>query len=457
MATATTQARASAAQAYIATLRHWRAERGFTQSRLAQVMNYDQSYVNKVEGGRTRPSEDFSRRADEALNANGELWRAWQQYRRVSDQSVTHGHAARTSAGLLVPSAAGWTSPPPDSVDTGSPSGLHVVDGGEAEAFEVMEMMRRAERSEVGKATIEALHAVVDRLARDYPTVPSRVLREQIRTRLDYVVRLLEGRTTLAEHRDLLVVAGWLSTLLGCVQWDEGRKQAAAASRDMAFQLGKEADHTEIQAWSYEMQAWFALTEGRHRDVTISAKNGRAISSNSHAAVQLAVQEAKGWARLGDLPKAEEAMRAGEQAMNQLPSPTHPEHHFVFDPTKFLFYAAAIYQWAGEDEPAEEYSEAMFDQCVLPNGTTRWPMRFSETQVGMGIITARRGDLDAALQYGTRALGYERVSAPSLLARAQELDAVLQQLYPDEPGTREYHERYLKAQQRYDTPSTPKA
>jgi hypothetical protein len=68
------------------------------------------------------------------------------------------------------------------------------------------------------------------------------------------------ARLTLAQHRELLVTAGWLALLLGCVHYDLGEREQAEAARQAACQAGLQAGHGEIIAWSYEMAAWFALT-----------------------------------------------------------------------------------------------------------------------------------------------------------------------------------------------------
>ncbi|MEV0317143.1 helix-turn-helix domain-containing protein [Streptomyces sp. NPDC050658] len=44
---------------------------------LALAMGFDPSYVSHVESGRHNPSEEFSRLADEALNAGKAIWRRW--------------------------------------------------------------------------------------------------------------------------------------------------------------------------------------------------------------------------------------------------------------------------------------------------------------------------------------------------------------------------------------------
>lgn len=315
----------------------------------------------------------------------------------------------------------------------------------EDETFEVMEMVRRAERTDIGAGTLEGLHAAVHRLCCDYPSVPAAGLRDETERHLGYVLRLLDGRATLAQHRELLVIASWLSALLGCLQMDLGNRRAAEAGRDAAHHLGQEAGELPVVRWSHEMRAWFALTDGRYRDVTIYSRAGLDIGGEDSAAVQLALQEAKGWARLGDRQQAEAAIQRGAAILERLPVPEHPEHHFVFDPTKYAFYAAPVYQWLGDDTRAEEHAHEVFAQCVGPDGTTTSPMRLAEMQVVLGLVAIRHGDLDTAAEHGMRALAYDRKSGPSLLGRAGELDTALRRRFSHERATAEFHDRYALA------------
>lgn len=65
---------------FIAELQHWRRLRGLSQKQLAAQMGYDPSYISKIEGGHHRPTEDFAKRADNALHAGKTIWRRWREY-----------------------------------------------------------------------------------------------------------------------------------------------------------------------------------------------------------------------------------------------------------------------------------------------------------------------------------------------------------------------------------------
>ncbi|MEV0599862.1 helix-turn-helix transcriptional regulator [Streptomyces sp. NPDC050315] len=76
-----------AAEAYAAELARWREVRGMSKRALALAMGFDPSYVSHMESGRTEPREEFSRRADEALNAGKAIWKRWCDYEQAKTRS----------------------------------------------------------------------------------------------------------------------------------------------------------------------------------------------------------------------------------------------------------------------------------------------------------------------------------------------------------------------------------
>jgi len=98
----TTSPLADAAAAFAAELAQWRVRRGLSKKRLAAEMGFDPSYVSHVEGRRHRPTEDFAKRAEGVLRADGAIWSRFVEY---------HGlrHGTRGMPG--VPQADPWLPP----------------------------------------------------------------------------------------------------------------------------------------------------------------------------------------------------------------------------------------------------------------------------------------------------------------------------------------------------------
>ncbi len=65
-------------------------------------------------------------------------------------------------------------------------------------------------------------------------------------------------------------------------------------------------------------------------------------------------------------------------------------------------------------------------------------MRLAEARITLGVVAARQGDLDEAVNQGERALTGQRKSLPSLLMASRDLTRVLNDRYPTETGTRQY-------------------
>lgn len=315
----------------------------------------------------------------------------------------------------------------------------------ESELFNTMELARMADASDIGPGTLETIEEAVELLCRAYPSTPAAILKERTKQRLKYVMELLTGRVTLDQHREILVQAGWLAALLGCLHYDLGEREPAEAARQAAFQWGKQAGHGELMGWAYEMSAWFALTEGRYEDVVDAAQRGQAVAGASSAMVQLTLQEAKGQARLANRTESRQALERGAVILGKLATPTRPDHHFVFDHTKWIFYAATIYTWQGDDERAEEHAQEIISRHTRPDGTTNAPMRTANARVDLAIVNARRGNLDAAVDLGLSAFDFERRSLSDLISRGEDLDHVLRAKYGREKRAREFHEQLVTA------------
>ncbi|MEV0310242.1 hypothetical protein [Nonomuraea fuscirosea] len=315
----------------------------------------------------------------------------------------------------------------------------------EADLYGTMELAQQLQASDVGTGTLEALAEAVDLLCRAYPIVPAGTLRDRTQKRLAQINRLLSGRLTLDQHRELLVITGWLTALLGCVHYDLGEREEAETARRAAFEMGRQVGHGELMGWAHEMSAWFALVEGRYEDVVTAARMGQAVAGTSSAMVQLTLQEARGLARIGDRREADRALTRGAEVLSTLPMPEHPDHHFVFDHAKWVFYAATCYTWLSDDDRAEEHARETIQMHMRPDGTSNAPMRVADAHIDLGIVHARRGDLDAAVDQGLAAFDIDRRSLTDLVHRAGDLDRVLRQRYRREALAEEFHERFVTA------------
>jgi tetratricopeptide (TPR) repeat protein len=303
-----------------------------------------------------------------------------------------------------------------------------------------MELARLLDGADMGVGTLDALEEATDLLCRAYPKTPSSILKARIKKRLKHVIDLLGGRITIGQHRRLLVVAGWMIALLGCVHYDMQDPEEAEAARRTAQQIAKEADDPELLAWIYEMSAWFALVENRYEDVIEAAEAGLAIKNAGSVGVQLHLQEAKGYARLADARETHRALSEASTILGKLPSPEHPDNHFVFDHSKWMHYAATIYNWLEDDARAKEHAIEVIKDHRRPDGTTRAPMRTAEARLTLASVHAREGDLLAAVTWGKEAFEFETKPMADLVARGRDLDRFLQRSFGGHSLSLEFHE-----------------
>ena len=408
---------------------------GFTVSHLARrcemTITQVQDYIKR---GRQALSLDIFERVADGLHIPGRMLgmtrRPWegQQSAHVSSDS-----AAGTTATGNPGTSADLVSSAQESIQVASD-----IESGED--ADIMLMLQEADRTDIGPGTIESLYTLFDKLCRDYVSSPALEVQLGLKRLYARIMRLRQGRMTFGQHKELIALSAWATALLACVDWDMNEREAAETARAATLRFAKEIDHHELMAWSYEIQAWFALTEGRYSDVTSIAKAAQSIGGENSAIVQLIMQEARGWAKLGNRDAFELAIERAHNVLQKLPAVHYPRH-FVWDSTKFPFYVAACYQWLGEYDKAEEYATQVLRECEANGTTARSPMRLAEVYIILGLVYAHRGDLDAAVNSGLRALTYERKSGPSLLIRAAELNAAIAERFPDAPRAAEFDEK----------------
>ncbi|MCY9787955.1 XRE family transcriptional regulator [Nocardiopsis sp. EMB25] len=302
------------------------------------------------------------------------------------------------------------------------------------------DLLARLRRSAVDQATLESLRLTVDRLCTDYPVVNAHQLLTEGQAWLARLADLLDMRVSLAQHREILSMAGMLALLVGCLEQDIGCNPAAESTRRSALTLGTEANDTNIVGWAHEMTCWFALTRGDYRTVLTAAEAGIDAAGDQSVSVQLHAQAAKAWSWIGDRGRVEVALDKGRQLLEAIPPPTDPTHHFQVDPAKWDFYSMDVLRRVGEDKLADGLADEVLSKSQDWSGKVISPMRAAEALVTKGVVAARSGDLDAAIAHGRQALDGDRQSLPSLVMVGKELGEVLVTRYGDAPETQEYIE-----------------
>jgi transcriptional regulator with XRE-family HTH domain len=368
--------------------------------------------------------------ASSTLPSNGSLLRNWKRW-EAGDTEPDDFYKPLIAKTFGTVTAAFFSAPRQVNLDTDllAETGL-----------DTLEIVSRLRASDVSPATLDALRITADRLCSEYPYMSSEQLAVEGRAWLRRITALLDRRLTLAQHQEVLALAGTVALLLGCVEYDMGLRPQAEATRRAALTLGEESGKADVMGWANEMRAWFALTQGNMRGAIAAAETGEAIAPHESVAVQLIAQRAKAWARLGDRRQVELALDQGRQLLETLPRPDNLDHHFVVDPAKFDFYAMDCYRILGEDSFAEIYADEVIRNSTDFDGTERKPMRIAEARITLGVAAANAGDLGKAVALGRQALDGDRRSLPSLMMVARDLTTALHRHYPAERETREFEE-----------------
>ncbi|MEV6967591.1 helix-turn-helix transcriptional regulator [Hamadaea sp. NPDC051192] len=374
-------------------LRRLRVQRGLSQRDLAERVIYDPSYIAKLEAGRT-PSERAARELDVALSARGDL--------------IAAAHLDQAARRDTNPSA-------------------------------TTDLLARLRRADAGAATLDQLAIEVEQLCCRYVHDDPSQLRTETHGLLRRVSGVLRrGSPSLRAHTELLVQAGWLALLAGCLEYDMGLSASAENTRVGAIQLGREAGASEIVGWGYEMAAWFALTSGRYEDVLDHARAGQNAAPEHGVRLQLLGQEAKALARLGDVDGLRRVLDLGQSLLDQYGNKGRTDNHFVIDTQKWPFYSMDAMRLAGATETAAEYAQIVIDTHTTADGQVTSPMRVAEARLTLAVAAARAGELEQAVDGGIAALAAARQSLPSLLMVAGELDAELQAQYRGAPEAQTY-------------------
>jgi transcriptional regulator with XRE-family HTH domain len=377
-------------------LRGLRAAARLNQSELADVVAWSQSQISRAETNQALPDEAMVERLDEVLNGGGRLVAA---FRRASNPETPQLAALEENS-----------------------------------QWDISEFMRHTHRTDVGKETIEQLELVTEQLCCEYAWRDAADLRKDARHWLQYISKLVAGRCTLREHRDLLVMSGWLTLLLACLEYDLGRARQADFARIAANSIGKETGHGEVIGWSFELSSWFALTQGRLRSVPGYAEAGAKAAPNSSVVVQLVAQSAKAHARMGDKLRVQQILDDGFRMLTQHDHPTRPENHFVIDPSKWDFYAMDCFRLVKDDKRATEHAREVIELSLRPDGTEKSPMRAAEARLTLAVTSLRDGDIEAAAEWTKAALGANRRSVAPLSMIANEVRREVKQLYPADPS-----------------------
>ncbi|QIK09398.1 helix-turn-helix domain-containing protein [Streptomyces sp. ID38640] len=362
---------------------------GYNQEDFAEAVGVDRSTVQRWESGKTGP----------------------QPWQRPSIARVLH-ITAKDLDELLFPDA---HVPHPPSVNR-----LAVTEPSGDDEFDAYELARRVSASDVGAETLLRLENAFDELAMKYPVSPPQNLLERVRKHSAYVSHLMDSRMTLGEQRRLYVVGGWFQLLGATLHIDLNQENAATSRLRTAMTLAQHAEHSEIQAWCYETDAWRVLTGGEYmRALELSVVAQRLAPAGSSVAIQATAQEGRARARLGEAKETYAAIDRVQGMSAALTQNKGIEHHYQYDPGKSLAYAATTLAWVG-DPAAEGVAREVIARLAPSEDIHKWPRRVASANIDLALTLLNGKRLDEACDAAQRAILSGRV-VPSNHWRALEV------------------------------------
>jgi hypothetical protein len=321
-------------------------------------------------------------------------------------------------------------------------AGLATADHFAQSAAEAMEYTRRAGATDVGPGTLAHLELVIAGLAAAFAYTPPADMYPQARWYRQRIAQLVDGRRyTLREGRELYRSAGWLSIILAWLSHDLGDSLAGEAYCLDAWEHGWQAEHGEICAWAMDASASIAMYTNRPATARDAALKGLGQApKKSPAAVRVACQLTRTYARLGDEDSFLDALGDTRRRLDGLPS--LGLGLFSADAGRIASYAATSSIWLGQPQQATAYAEDALAHYAQVPPEQRSPTREAISRLDLGLALVGLNAPDGAAEEALRALNSERVTG-SVLARAGDLDAAMQKRYPDYRGTEDFHERYM--------------
>jgi transcriptional regulator with XRE-family HTH domain len=275
-------------------LRHWRNVRGLTQRQLGERTGDSDDEISKIETAERWPPPGLAERCDQELGTSGELAALWPLVEgQRTAQATAESFENRATTNHM---QSHEKDSPEQEVRPVSTRREVVGYLGAGMAALVADRMlnhpivaaldanHRAGASSLGPGMVEDLDLTVESFRLSYGRTAPEILEPDLTATRQYVGSLLGGKLTLDQHRELVVLAGWLSALLGLTCFDLGHYAAAAVWCRDAEERAREARHNELAAWSREPLAIMAFYLDRPAEAIQHTRAGRAYAPKGSAA-----------------------------------------------------------------------------------------------------------------------------------------------------------------------------
>jgi hypothetical protein len=250
---------------------------------------------------------------------------------------------------------------------------------------------------------VDQLHDDVHRLTLAYPQQPLAELLPDLTEIQDTLFALLERRQAPNAARQLYFLAAVVSGLLAKASHDMAEPHAAMLQARTAVLCADQADHDGLRAWLRGLQSLVAYWAGRYADAVRYADAGAAFAAlnGGTTAIWLPVSAARAHAALGNTDKALAAIRAAEQAWENIQPDDVDALGGIctFNQPRTLYYAADALAWLPDQGPlAQQYSADAVAAYADPNDPAWAFGDQAGSHTNLAIARIVGGDLDGAAE-----------------------------------------------------------
>lgn len=403
-------------------VRHWMAERGMSLRGLARAAPYDPSLLSKILNGHRPYSPYIAARLDDALGAGGKIIEA-----------ARAQPAARPSR-RGAPAGACRASPRKPS-----------------RAVEALQVAMSGDAADADVAS-DGLSELISHYAQVVSVSPSTAVYDDLLSVRSFASSLLgqHGRTSYGRRFDLLVAAGWLSSLLAISAADIGDHAAALVWCSDTERHGRDAGHPELLGWAALSRALIAYYQGQARRSADLARQGQEVTGPGTVAyAKLAAHEMRTRAMLGDAEGMADARHRAATAMDRLPADAPATGAYSILRAADPPYTATSLLLAGKYEDAAEVTRRLIETVYRPQSRNPGdqPTNYARTLLILGFAEAGRRQIDEASAAGSAALECGRLVWPTMVL-AGRLDHLLAATSPRSAPASDYHARYVDAAER---------
>lgn len=356
---------------YADELRRWRNRRQLSQRRLAQRVHVAPTYISYMESGQRPGTHDIAREIDNALDADGNIERAWilsvgsddpaqinptrdpeyaLQIGDLVDRRDFLKFATTASAVTMMPSNAG---------NRIRPSHTTIVTADDVTAVrDHLTAIRQVDERRGGAIGIRSASAF---LSGD-------------------IAHLCRGRfATRHIRQEMFAAAARAAYLCGWKAHDIGRNDIAIAYYRSAQTLAEESGVIGHSAWVLRIQALHSCDTDSNRAeaVDIAGEAVRRVAGNGgHLAALMHVAHARCLAEGGEYRKARAALSRANSQLDPHPDPTTPEYAAEWCPQKanLLTQAANALRAMGEMTESAAYHRQARDMWDRRHYARAWGM-----------------------------------------------------------------------------------